>query len=107
MGAYTLGADREAIEENRRRVFALFPRLEERRDQLGGTLSGGEQQMLCIGCALMARPRRCEGLSTPLSTVVYAARPPRVGIADGSVDISRNRKQLRPATDSRARRHGS
>jgi branched-chain amino acid transport system ATP-binding protein len=57
MGAYTLGADREAIEENRRRVFALFPRLEERRDQLGGTLSGGEQQMLCIGRALMARPR--------------------------------------------------
>jgi branched-chain amino acid transport system ATP-binding protein len=57
MGAYTLGADRAAIEENRRRVFALFPRLAERRGQLGGTLSGGEQQMLCIGRALMARPR--------------------------------------------------
>ena len=57
MGAYTLGADRAAIQENRRRVFALFPRLEERRNQLGGTLSGGEQQMLCIGRALMARPR--------------------------------------------------
>ena len=42
---------------NRRRVFNLLPRLEERRDQLGGTLSGGEQQMLCIGRALMARPR--------------------------------------------------
>ena len=38
-------------------VFALFPRLEERRKQLGGTLSGGEQQMLAIGRALMARPR--------------------------------------------------
>jgi len=57
MGAYTLGGDREAIEENRRRVFSLFPRLEERKNQIGGTLSGGEQQMLTIGRALMARPR--------------------------------------------------
>ncbi len=57
MGAYTLGNDREAIEENRRRVFDLFPRLEERKHQLGGTLSGGEQQMLTIGRALMAHPR--------------------------------------------------
>jgi branched-chain amino acid transport system ATP-binding protein len=39
------------------RVYALFPRLQERRHQLGGTLSGGEQQMLAIGRALMARPR--------------------------------------------------
>jgi branched-chain amino acid transport system ATP-binding protein len=57
MGAYTLGNDRKAIEENRSRVFSLFPILEERREQLGGTLSGGEQQMLSIGRALMARPR--------------------------------------------------
>jgi branched-chain amino acid transport system ATP-binding protein len=57
MGAYSLGGDREAIEENRERVFSLFPRLEERKNQLGGTLSGGEQQMLTIGRALMARPR--------------------------------------------------
>ncbi|MGD1997217.1 MAG: ABC transporter ATP-binding protein [Anaerolineae bacterium] len=57
MGAYSLGNDNRAIEENRRRVFKLFPRLEERRHQLGGTLSGGEQQMLTIGRALMARPR--------------------------------------------------
>ena len=57
MGAFTLGADRAAVEENRRRVYSLFPRLEERAHQLGGTLSGGEQQMLCIGRALMARPR--------------------------------------------------
>lgn len=57
MGAYSLGGDRGAIEENRRRVFELFPRLEERKSQIGGTLSGGEQQMLSIGRALMARPR--------------------------------------------------
>jgi len=39
------------------RVFAMFPRLKERRDQVGGTMSGGEQQMLAIGRSLMARPR--------------------------------------------------
>jgi branched-chain amino acid transport system ATP-binding protein len=45
------------FEEDVGRVFALFPRLQERQHQRGGTLSGGEQQMLCIGRALMARPR--------------------------------------------------
>jgi branched-chain amino acid transport system ATP-binding protein len=48
--------DREAIAPDLERVFALFPRLRERVDQIGGTLSGGEQQMLAIGRALMARP---------------------------------------------------
>jgi branched-chain amino acid transport system ATP-binding protein len=45
------------FEEDVGRVFALFPRLKERQSQRGGTLSGGEQQMLCIGRALMARPK--------------------------------------------------
>lgn len=45
------------LEEDLERVFALFPRLKERLHQRGGTLSGGEQQMLCIGRALMARPK--------------------------------------------------
>jgi branched-chain amino acid transport system ATP-binding protein len=57
MGAYTLGGNTDAIDQNRQRVFSLFPRLGERRGQLGGTLSGGEQQMLSIGRALMAHPR--------------------------------------------------
>lgn len=57
MGAYSLGGRQEVIEKNRQRVFDLFPRLEERKGQLGGTLSGGEQQMLTIGRALMAQPR--------------------------------------------------
>jgi branched-chain amino acid transport system ATP-binding protein len=56
MGAY-VRRDKEAIQEDMERVFTLFPRLRERRNQTGGTLSGGEQQMLAIGRALMARPR--------------------------------------------------
>ena len=56
MGAYAR-RDREAIRQDSERVFALFPRLEERRRQTAGTLSGGEQQMLAIGRALMSRPR--------------------------------------------------
>jgi len=49
--------DQVHIEEDFEKVFTLFPRLKERRDQRGGTLSGGEQQMLAIGRALMARPK--------------------------------------------------
>ncbi|MDR1019796.1 MAG: ABC transporter ATP-binding protein [Synergistaceae bacterium] len=56
IGAFPL-KDKGEIKEQTRRVFNLFPRLEERRDQYAGTLSGGEQQMLAIGRALMARPR--------------------------------------------------
>jgi branched-chain amino acid transport system ATP-binding protein len=56
MGAY-LRSDAAENARNLERVFALFPRLAERRKQAGGTLSGGEQQMLAIGRALMAMPR--------------------------------------------------
>jgi branched-chain amino acid transport system ATP-binding protein len=56
MGAFTRKASNE-IAKDLERVFALFPRLKERRNQLGGTLSGGEQQMLATGRALMAHPR--------------------------------------------------
>ncbi len=56
MGSFTR-TDRAAIHEDMERVFVLFPRLKERRRQVGGTLSGGEQQMLAIARGLMARPR--------------------------------------------------
>ncbi|HEY8418305.1 MAG TPA: ABC transporter ATP-binding protein [Limnochordales bacterium] len=56
LGAYTR-SDPQGIREDMERVFTLFPRLAERRTQLAGTMSGGEQQMLAIGRALMARPR--------------------------------------------------
>lgn len=56
MGAYTL-KDKELFEEHMEKVFEIFPRLEERQRQLGGTLSGGEQQMLAMGRGLMADPR--------------------------------------------------
>lgn len=56
MGAYAR-KDRAGIAAELERVFDLFPRLKERRRQVGGTMSGGEQQMLAIGRALMSRPR--------------------------------------------------
>ena len=54
LGAYTR---RGGVKEDAQRVFTFFPRLEERRDQQAGTLSGGEQQMLALGRAMMARPK--------------------------------------------------
>jgi branched-chain amino acid transport system ATP-binding protein len=56
MGAY-LRDDKDGIQEDLEYVFTLFPRLGERLNQLGGTMSGGEQQMLAMGRALMSRPR--------------------------------------------------
>jgi len=55
MGAF-LRRDKEGIQRDMEQVFSIFPRLAERRNQLGGTLSGGEQQMLAISRALMANP---------------------------------------------------
>jgi branched-chain amino acid transport system ATP-binding protein len=55
LGAYARGPER--YDEDLERVFCLFPMLRERRGQMAGTLSGGEQQMVAVGRALMARPR--------------------------------------------------
>ena len=56
MGAFSR-SERSQIEQDKEGIYALFPRLEERRSQVAGTLSGGEQQMLATGRALMARPK--------------------------------------------------
>ena len=57
MGKYHLKMKQSEIAEDLEKVYGLFPRLKERASQDGGTLSGGEQQMLAIGRALMARPK--------------------------------------------------
>ncbi len=56
MGAY-IRDDKAEIEADIEKMFAIFPRLKERKDQLAGTMSGGEQQMLAMGRALMSRPK--------------------------------------------------
>ena len=56
MGAYTR-KDKKGVKEDFEKIFSLFPRLKERKEQIAGTLSGGEQQMLAIGRGLMSRPQ--------------------------------------------------
>ena len=56
MGDY-IQKDKKAIKEDIKKIYARFPRLEERKNQIAGTLSGGEQQMLAMGRALMSRPK--------------------------------------------------
>lgn len=56
MGAY-IRTDKEEIQRDIEKVFGIFPRLKERKDQLAGTLSGGEQQMVAMGRALISRPK--------------------------------------------------
>jgi branched-chain amino acid transport system ATP-binding protein len=74
MGAFTI-TDPDQIESNLERVFNLFPRLRERQKQVGGTLSGGEQQMLATGRGLMANPS------------VLLMDEPSMGLAPVLVDI--------------------
>ena len=57
LGAYIRNDGKEAIQDDYDRIFELLPRLKERRNQPAGTLSGGEQQMLAIGRALMCKPK--------------------------------------------------
>ena len=56
MGAYTR-TDKDGIEKDFKAIYTLFPRLEERKNQIAGTLSGGEQQMLAMGRAIMSKPK--------------------------------------------------
>ncbi|MCW2776694.1 MAG: livF 8, partial [Frankiales bacterium] len=77
LGAWTRRGNKRETEQSVEQVFQYFPRLEERKDQLAGTMSGGEQQMLAIGRAVMSKPRillideASLGLSPKLAQTVF------------------------------------
>ena len=104
MGAYV--RDDNEIEADIEKVFAIFPRLKERRDQLSGTMSGGEQQMLAMGRALMARPKvllldePSMGLSPIMVDKIFEvvadihSRGTTILLESGEVTMSGDAKQL-------------
>jgi len=105
LGAYTR---RGSIKAEARRVFGFFPRLEERRHQQAGTLSGGEQQMLALGRAMMARPKLLLldepslGLAPIVVTAIFEALERMKGQDGMSVLVVEQNANLALAHASRA-----
>src|SRR6476646_6992522 len=94
MGAFSR-KDKEAVRADFERVYALFPRLKERDSQKAGTLSGGEQQMLAIGRALMARPtvllvEQNALMALAIANRGYILQTGEIVLADNAESLARN-----------------